>query len=219
MIYEFIFNHKVYSIKKEIDFDVSDAVNEEVVLFRDLNSAQSFFRSITQDKLACEDLLQIAKRLGVTNSGDAPKTTQAVFEKLGLKVFYGELLLVEIKPVPVIWFEKCCIITAKQINAVLAGHKILDKAIFGSRVLTAVFSHTRGNALYSYLSTTTNLYGIDPSEISGREWEIFASAIASVPQVERKSCFNLTQYEVLKHTQDNKQDLRIFWEGVKNAFA
>ena len=219
MIYEFIFNHKVYAIKREINFNISDAVNEEVVLFRDLDNAQSFFRSITHDQLASEDLLQIAKRLGVTNSGSAPQTTQAVFEKLCLKVFYGELVLVEIKPVPVIWFEKCCISTIMQINIVLASCKHLDKVIFGSRVFTALFSHTRGNALYSYLSTATNFYGINPSEISGREWEAFGKAIAAVPLVERKSSFKLAQYEVKNHIKDNKQDLRKFWEGIMNAFA
>ncbi len=62
MLQEFIHGHKVYAIKKEIDIDAS---NEEVVLFRDLNSAQAFFRSIAKDPFACEDVLSVAKWIGI----------------------------------------------------------------------------------------------------------------------------------------------------------
>jgi hypothetical protein len=58
MLQEFIYEDKVYRLRSQLDLD---SPNEEPILFRDLNSAQAFFRSIAKNRLACEDLLEAAK--------------------------------------------------------------------------------------------------------------------------------------------------------------
>ncbi len=220
MLQEFIHDHKVYAIKKEIDIDAS---NEEVVLFRDLNSAQAFFRSIAKDPFACEDVLSVAKWIGISNPGSPKKqdrqSVQQILEQLCLKIYAGNLILVEIKPMPVIWLEECCIESIAVIKGKLKSSPVLDKALLVGKLATIFSSNSRGSSLASIASSAIATHGIDIRDINSKEWEALARSIIDVPKITRKSIFKVAKQETFKHLKENKQELRLFWEGVMDVFA
>lgn len=221
MLQEFMHDHKVYAVRNKVDF--GSPFNEEVVLFRNLDRAQEFFRSAAQDPFARKDLLKVADRLKPTYCRPkkiCPKSTdQEQIEQLCLRVFQGDLILVEIKPKPAVWLEDCCIKSKDAIGAILKNAKVLDKALLAGKILTIFVSNSRGSNLASIASTAVATHGIDISNINSKEWEILARAIMAVPIVARRKAFDIAGDERRKHELDNKRELEIFWKGVCDAFA
>jgi hypothetical protein len=219
-VQEFIFDHKVYAIIKEIEFD---AFKYEVILFRDLNKAQAFFRSVAQNRFAREDLLKAAKWNGVANTASVgknnPQASHTILEKLCLKIWAGELLLVEIKPAPATWFEDCCIKSIKAINGILKSHKILDNILLPSKLVLLLWYPVRSPQAVGAFSTAVGLYNIELRDISAKDWEVLAKAILAVPEITRRSVFNVAHEEAVLHEFGNKKELHLFWKGVMNAFA
>ena len=101
MLHEFIHQGNVYRLKSHLELN---SPNEEPILFQDLNSAQAFFRSVSRNRLACEGLLDAAKWFGISNPGvydkNISQAPQASLEQICSKISTGDILLVEIKPVP-----------------------------------------------------------------------------------------------------------------------
>lgn len=82
----FIYEHKVYALIHEITFNPA---NEKIILFKDLNSIQTFFKSVSMNPLASEDLLTAAKWAGISFftscSNQSPqKRVQHVIEHIAL---------------------------------------------------------------------------------------------------------------------------------------
>jgi hypothetical protein len=215
---EFIFEDKVYRIRSQLDLT---SPNEEPILFRDLASAQAFFRSVAKNRLACEDLLEAAKWLGISNPGiynkKIPQTAQAVLEQLCLKLWRGDILLVEIKPF--IWFEKCCIKSLDSINVILKSSKALGNALLPSKLVLLLWYPLKAQPLVGIVSTAVGMYGIDPSKISANDWQILAKSILDVPKITRERVSKIAEYETIKHEFDNKRELQHFWKGIYDTFV
>jgi len=175
MLQEFIHDHKVYAIRRGID--VGSSFDETVVVFRSLNSAQAFFRSAAQNRLAREDLLKVAKSLQPTfcrppRNCPTP-TSQELLDQLCLRVYQGDLILVEIKPgKPDLVFEECCIESLKKITAVDDSKKIIGIAVCIAEVHEIFASHTRLPSLISALSSAYNYKETD--------WDKLAKAMLSL---------------------------------------
>jgi hypothetical protein len=149
-----------------------------------------------------------------------PEIVQQTFEQLCLKIWAGDLLLVEIKAKPIIRFKKCCIQSIDAINMIIKNANPLHKTLFISKLALLFFSHPRGGNLLGQVSTAVNLSGVNLRDINALDWEALAKAMMSVGDIARKSAFKTAQLEArVNHAKDNDRELVFFWEGVMDAFA
>jgi len=213
MLQEFIHDHKVYAIRWGID--VGSSFDETVVVFRSLNSAQAFFRSAAQNRLACEDLLKIAKSLQPTfcrpPRNCATPTSQELLDQLCLSVYQGDLILVEIKPgKPDLVFEACCVESLKKIAAINDSKIIIGIVVCIAQVHEIFASHTRLPGLISALSSAYNYKETD--------WDKLAKAMLSLNKLSRATVCELAWYEYHKHYEiDNNQELGKYWKRIYDA--
>lgn len=216
---EFIFEDKVYRIRSQLDLN---SPNEEPILFRDLNSAQAFFRSVVKNRFACEDLLEATKWLGISNPGacniKTQQTAQATLEQLCLKIWAGDFLLVEVKPIPVIKFQECCIKTIKAINIMLESSNVLDKALLVSKLVILFFPGPKSSKTGELVSQINKIFEYGPGSPGTDDWMVLAKAILAVPKIARARVREVSGEEVARHEVDNKPDLRMFWERVYDSF-
>ncbi len=127
--------------------------------------------------------------------------------------------MVEIKPIPTIWFEKCCLEALKKINGILKSGDFLGNILLPSKLFLLLAYPLGTPQIAGIVSTTVGLYGIDPRKIGADDWTLLAKDILAIPEFTRKSVFKVAQQETFKHLKENKQGLRLFWEGVVDAFA
>jgi len=216
MLHEFIFRFQVYGIRNNLD-QVNDS-SEQVIVFRDLDSAQAFFRDVAKDRFAREDLMNATKWIGIaelkSNKTDDPEIVTVTLEKLCLKIWEGDLLLVEIKPAKVLNFIKCCLGSIEAIQTILKSAKMLKPALLVSKLVVLFFPNPNRDALVGVTSMAKDLM---PSQSESNDWVLLAKAMKSVPDIARKRVYSIAGAELVNHTMDNKHELRKFWEGVKDA--
>ena len=155
MIQEFIFNFKVYAIKRSIE-----ELNpyESFILFGNLDTAQAFFHAAGNVPSVREDLLKIARRLlnptWKSSTKNATQTDQMVLGKLCAEVFSGDLILVEIKPPKSsLRFEECCVHSMKEIDNVIGNSKLLGVVLCIGQVNGIFASHPKLPAVIGALSS------------------------------------------------------------------
>ena len=216
MLHEFIFRFQVYGIRSNLD-QVNDS-SEQVVVFRDLDSAQAFFRDVAKDRFAREDLMNATKWMGIaelkSNKKDDSETLQVTLEKLCLKIWAGDLLLVEIKPAKVLNFATCCFKSINAIQTILESAKILHKALLVSKLVILFFPNPNRDALVGVTSMAKDFM---PSQPESNDWVLLAKAMMSIPKITRNEVYEVARIEIAKHIENNRPELRTFWEGVMDA--
>ena len=218
MLHEFIFRFQVYGIRSNLD-QVNDS-SEQIVMFRDLDSAQAFFREVAKDRFAREDLMNAAKWIGIaelkSNKTNDPEIVQVTLETLCLKIWAGDLLLVEITPAKVLEFATCCLKSIKAIQTILESAKILHKALLVSKLVILLFPNPNRDALVGVTSMAKDFM---PSQPESNDWVLLARAMMSIPDITRNEVHKVARIETVKHAGDNRRELRKFWEGVMDATA
>ncbi|MGD9365699.1 MAG: hypothetical protein PVH87_08400 [Desulfobacteraceae bacterium] len=212
MLGEFIHQGNVYNIRTELDKPSQD---EKPIKLQSIKEAQSFFAYAMLDPLTRKEILDVAKWLKPTTCrppANCPKPSdQELINLLVLRVYEGDLRLFIYKPDTPIWFQDCCKQAIMDINHLLKGEKILDKALLASKLVLILFYPPGAPPIASLLSTAVNFTTTD--------WELLARAIASVPDVTRKSVYDIADLEAYNHLKDKKRNLQLYWEGVKDAYA
>jgi hypothetical protein len=123
----------------------------------------------------------------------------------------GDYRLVELEaPKPTLEFEKCCVKSMKQIEHVVDNTKLLGPLLCIAQVVQIFASHTRTPGLVSELSAAYNT-------AIQTDFKLLAEAMLSLSIVERKSIYNIAAYEVRRHIEDNKHELRSYWERIRDA--
>jgi hypothetical protein len=214
---DFTYDHKVYAFRKDVTINPA---NEKVTFFRNMDSIRSFFKSVSTDKYAREDLLSAAKWAGIsfplTNGKPSQALEQKTIEQLCLTIWGGHLFLVEITFVEAVTFKPCCIKSLKQIDDILAL-KTPFKIITYLGTMATIFYHP-GNGPVGQVSTYVALYGLDVREIRSTTLEALAHAMIAIPVIVRESVFKIAEMEAtIRHHND--RELKLFWKGMMDVLS
>lgn len=218
MLGEFVHESRIYCIKSVLDPVTPD---EKKISFKSLKDAKNFFAYVASNPFSREELLEVAKWLRPTSCRppkNCPKPSEQEFlDMLCLMVYEdglrGDYRLVELEaPKSALKFEKCCINSMKQIERVVDNTKLLGPVLCIAQVVQIFASHTRTSGLVSALSAAYN------TSIP-TDWKLLAEAMLSLSIVERKAINNIAGYEVKRHIEDNKHELRSYWERIHDASA
>lgn len=216
MIQQFIFQHRVYAIKRVIE---GLDEGEEVVRFQTLMNIQFWIASVATDPLASEDIIKIARWILVParSNQETQPSDQALLDQLCKKIYSGDLLLVEVKlPSPKPRFHECCASTIKKIDSVIGDAKLAAGFLCIAQVHSLCGSHTKLPVLAGYLNTA--YYARKEST-----WRDFAGAVRGLRSLVLDTIRVLAfeEYE-FKHPRSgddpqNQSLLREYWKGIYEA--
>jgi hypothetical protein len=220
---EFVFRNKEYEIK------MSEMYDEHLDKKRPFQSAKEvsllFDRIAREDIIAFQTIIETAE-LSYHHLCYAPRrcspqpNIQQALDELSLKIFEGEMILVErrqfyrfmgsvfdIRP------EACCIKVIEEINGIISRGKWISVILVALPILKAFFSHPQQSTLSSLVSTAHNIHS--------EEWELLAETIKVIPETTRKLVADVANMHAMYHGSSSNSDrnLTLFWEGVAHAFV
>jgi hypothetical protein len=218
MLNEFSYQGKTYCIKTPMD---SGFFADDTIKFSRLQQVHSFFKAATNDSGAWTVIMSIAK-WNYPFSCRPPKRCpepkdDEFFDIFCRQILAGELNLVEIKAdkspivsIKDLRLKECCIEQVQKINDAIKSGRILSSVMVSVPFFQAFFTPP-GTKQWASLGST--IYSIKETD-----WEKFAKAAMSVHLVARGYAFRYAQEHASKHEWDNEEKLKLFWEGVMNAF-
>lgn len=213
---EFIYKGVVYCIKTPSDKDYDD---DEIIRFSRLEDIQAFFASASDDPAAWPVIMTIAKFFypGICRPpANCPEPTDQDFlNALCLQIYKGPLKLIEVTPdrewvMRDLQLARCCVDMIKEINHIIISGDILFTVVFTLPLFQAFF-FPPGYDKWAGLAST--IYSI-----SKEDWKSFGDESLNIPITTRKFAFKAAKEHALLHELNNDYKLKIFWQGVMNAF-
>ncbi|MBT8338827.1 MAG: hypothetical protein HKP58_20755 [Desulfatitalea sp.] len=218
MLNEFVYRGKTYCIKTPLD---SDYTENEVVKFNQLQDIRSFFETALNDygSDAWVIVMGIAK-WNYPFSCRPPKrcpepTEHDYFQTFCQQIYNGELTLIEIKhfkgkAIKDLKLQQCCVDLIKDINSRIVLSNILGGVLVVLPVFKAFF-YPPGYSKWASLTSTVYSIGTE-------DWELLAKDIQIVPMLLRKVVRDEAQRHAYDHDRKHENKLRMFWEGIVDAF-
>ena len=93
---------------------------------------------------------------------------------------------------------------------------ILHKALLVSKLVILFFPNPNRDNLVAVTSMAKDFWPTDPKS---NDWVLLAKAMMSIPKITRNEIYKVAQVEIVEHIEDNRRELRTFWEGVRDAAA
>lgn len=213
---EFIYRGIVYCVKTPLENDHDE---DEVIRFRQLEEVREFFAAATDDPCAWPVIMTIAKwhYPGICRPpANCPEPTDREFlDALCLQIFKGQLTLVEVTPdrewvLRDLQLAKCCVDTIKEINGIIINGDVLFAVVLALPLFQAFFYPPGYDKWVSLAST---IYSI-----SKEDWKSFGDNALKIPIATRNFAFKAAKEHALLHEFNGDYNLKIFWQGVMNAF-
>lgn len=213
---EFIYRGIVYCVKTPLEKDYDE---DEVIRFRRLAEVRDFFAAATDDPCAWPVIMTIAKwhYPGICRPpASCPEPSDREFlDALCLQIFKGQLTLVEVTPdrewvLRDLRLAECCIVAIKDIN----GRIISGNILFALELLLPIFQAFFYPPGYDKLA---GLYSTVKA-IAQQDWRSFGDEAMKIPAMTRKLAFKIARDHAVFHEGKSDHKLKIFWQGVTDAF-
>lgn len=218
MLGEFTYGGKTYCIKDELEHNYTP---DEVVSFSNLEKIHEFFGAAVNDSGAWTVIMSIAKWKypGICRPPTrCPEPTdEEYFNALCLQIFNGKLTLIEeshkSNPYPKLQdvrLRQCCTDTIQEINDDIIRGDVLSAVHIALPFFNAFF-YPPGYSEWASLTSTV-------SSIAHEDWDDFAKNILLVPTMTRRIVYKIAEEHAIYHEFKNDYKLKMFWQGVVNAF-